>query len=46
MNQSTQGFCPLLTGARRLVDVERLPMDVLRPAQRKMQQSGADRGVA
>src|SRR5205823_13586134 len=36
---------PLRLRTRRLVDVERLPADVVRPAQRKLQEAGADRRI-
>ena len=39
------GRWPLSRGVRRLVDVERLPVDVLRAAQREVEHPGADRLV-
>ena len=46
VNHSTHGLLALERGARaRLVDVERLPVDVLRAAQREVEQAGADGGV-
>jgi hypothetical protein len=41
VNQSTPAAGPW-RGARRLVDVERLPVDVLRAAQREVDHPGAD----
>ena len=45
MNQTTHGFCPFSSARARLVDVERLPVHVLRAAQREVQQPRADGGV-
>ena len=36
VNHSTHGFWPFSARARRLVDVERLPVDVLRAPQREV----------
>ncbi len=43
---STHGRCPFCARARVLVDFGRLPVDVLRAAQREVQHAGADRPVA
>ena len=45
VNHITHGLLSLQLGARLLVDVERLPVHVLRAAQREVQQAGADRVV-
>ena len=46
VNQSTHGFWPFSAGARGLVDLERLPVDVgARGAAPKSIMPGADRGV-
>ena len=45
VNHSTRRLLPGLAGARRLVHVERLPMDVGGAAQREVDEAHADRVV-
>ena len=41
VNQSTSGFWPFSAARASLVDVERLPVDVLRAAQGEVDHAGA-----
>ena len=45
VSHTTNGSLPLRSGARGAVDLVRLPGDVVRAAQREVQQAGADRVV-
>ena len=45
VNQSIAGCWRLTCGARVAVDIERLPVDVVRAPQREMDHPRADRGV-
>jgi hypothetical protein len=45
VNHSTRRLLALERGARRLVDVDVLQVDVVRAAQREVQHAGADRVV-